>query len=93
MSRRLSSPVVRAAPQDGGIGGEALAHLDESANQIDAHRAGARAVEDIRSHESAVLGEGARQDGRELQTREVVTICDHLQFLGGGYPFLHFSGH
>ena len=31
-----------------------------------------------------MLGESAWEGGRELQPREVVTICDHLRFLSIG---------
>jgi hypothetical protein len=43
-----------------------------------------RAVQNISQHQGTMLGEGVRQMRRKLQAREVVTICDHLGFLGFG---------
>src|SRR6266516_6244172 len=56
-------------------------HLHERANDEDAHLNGLRAVENIGRYNRIVFGEGAREDGREFQPEEVVTICDHLRLL------------
>ena len=45
------------APENGGIGGDILAHFDEGPDDIDAHGDGAGTVEDIGGHERAVFGE------------------------------------
>lgn len=47
--------------EDGGVGGEVLAHFDEGTNDVHAHRDGAGAVEDVGGHEGAVFGEGVGQ--------------------------------
>ncbi len=44
--------------EDRVVGRDGLALLDESADDIDAHRHGSRAVEDGGGHQCAVLGEG-----------------------------------
>ena len=45
----------REASENGGIGGDILAHFDEGADDIDAHGDGAGAVEDIGGHERAMF--------------------------------------
>jgi hypothetical protein len=49
------------APEDGGVGGEVLAHFDEGANDVQAHGNSAGAVENRGRHQGAVFGEGVRQ--------------------------------
>jgi len=51
----------REASENGGIGGDLLAHFDEGADDLDARGDGAGAVEDIGGHERAVFGEDHRQ--------------------------------
>jgi len=47
--------------ENGGVGGEVCAHLHEGADDIEAHRIGAGAVEDVGNHEGAVLSKGTRK--------------------------------
>jgi hypothetical protein len=43
------------------VGGQHFTLLDESADDVNAHRDGLGAVQDVRSHDSAVLSEGVRK--------------------------------
>ena len=70
--------------EDGGIGGQLLAHLDEGSDNEDTHADGFRAVQYCGGHDSAMLGEGPRQGFGKLELGEVITICDHLRFLCDG---------
>src|ERR1039458_6272619 len=48
------------APEDGGVGGEVLAHFDKSADDVQAHGNRAGAVENRGGDQGAVFGEGER---------------------------------
>jgi hypothetical protein len=56
--------------------------FDEGPHDVDAHVHSVRALEHIRRHQCAMLGEGERPCSGELEAGEVVTICDHLGLLG-----------
>jgi len=49
--------------QDGGVGGQLLAHLQEGAYDKHAHRHGFGTIEHGRGHDGAMLGEGERTVG------------------------------
>jgi hypothetical protein len=65
-----------------GIGSQYLSQFHKCAHDHDAGLRGLIAVQQVRQHQRAMLGKGVRQMGREFKSCEVVTICDHLQFLG-----------
>ena len=43
--------------ENGGVGGEILAHFDKGTGDLHTHGYGARAVEDVGGHEGTVFGE------------------------------------
>ena len=47
--------------QNGAVSSEHFALLNESPDDVDAHRDGLRAVEDIGGHDRAMFGEGVRE--------------------------------
>lgn len=49
------------AAEDAEVGADLFAHLDEGADEVEAHLHGLFAAEDGGGHEAAVLGEGPRQ--------------------------------
>ena len=53
--------VLGEAFEDDGVGEQFLPHPHEGADDIDAHGDGARAAEDGRGHDGAVLGEDPRE--------------------------------
>jgi len=62
--------------QDAGFGGEGLAHLDESADDIHAHGGGAVAFEDIGGLEGTVFGEGVGQFAATPRPGFDIAFCD-----------------
>jgi len=56
------------ALEDGGVGGNVLAHLDEGTDDIHAHGHGARAVEDVGCHEGVVFGKSKGQGAAATAT-------------------------
>jgi hypothetical protein len=64
------------APEDGGVGGEVLAHFDESADDVQAHGNRAGAVENRGGHEGAVFGEGKGQSASPPCPAYDIANCD-----------------
>ena len=70
--------------KDGLIRRDHLALFDECTDDEDAHSDSVRAIEDAGCHQRSVFGEGVREALGEFERLEVITICDHLGFLGRG---------
>jgi hypothetical protein len=54
---------------------------DKSVDEMNAHVNRTSAVQNGGRHQRAMLGKSQRRDGRKLQSRKVITICDNLSFV------------
>src|ERR1043166_7404308 len=57
-------------------------HFDECSHYEQTHLNCSRGVKDGGGHDGTMLGKRTRNHRRKFQAGEVVTICDHLSFLG-----------
>ena len=67
--------------EDVGLGPQQFALLDEDPDDVDAQANRVRTVQNICRHQGAVFREGERPSMGKLESRKVVTICDHLRLL------------
>ncbi len=64
------------------VSGEQFPQFHESPYHVYTYLNRAGRIENARCHYRTMLGKRIGQRARELQPREVVTVCDHLFFLG-----------
>ena len=64
------------------MGGQHLPDRDERAHDEQAHLDRSLRVQHVAEHQRAVFGKSQRQNRRELQPGEVITMRDHLLLLG-----------